>query len=169
MLCRCASCKLGHAATRTDVDMVVKVVKSNARTHQCGTCARIFGTKQLLAKHRKEDHKATHICSICDGQYQHVQSLNQHIREVHFIGEENQMSPSVCCVCNKGAKDIVRHGRQRHVTLVECSGCKLNFTRYDLAQHEKTYVKFNYADCGIYFMSRHSLRNHRARWCNQRQ
>ena len=79
ILCRCESCTLVHAATNTDVDMAVNFGKPKARTHQCDTCTRMFGTKQLLAKHRKEVHKVTHICSICNGQYQHVQSLNRHI------------------------------------------------------------------------------------------
>ena len=159
----CDSCQLIHAATNTDVNMSVKIGKPNARTHRCSTCSRIFGTKKLLVKHEKDDHGATYLCRICDRQFQHVHSLTWHLSIVHSASEK----PSLCPICDKAVKDVLRHQRERHMKLVECSGCKTNFTRYDLAKHEKTCKKISCTDCSKDFNSRHSLANHRARWCNK--
>ena len=142
--------------------MSVKIGKPSARTHRCNTCSKIFGTKKLLVKHKKDDHGATHVCGICDRPFQHAHSLTRHVSMIHSTGRKLGQ----CSICDRSVKDVLRHERERHMKLVECSECKANFTRYDLAQHEKVCKKFTCMNCSKIFKSRHSLANHCARWCN---
>ena len=170
MLCPCKMCKIEHAETNIDVDMSVKVGKPKARSHRCDTCRRIFGTKKLLMKHKKTDHGSKLACRDCYKQFNHSQSLNRHIRMAHGTGTDGNMRPTLCSICSKSTSDIVRHKRDKHLTLVECSGCRTNFTRYDLVQHEKTCVDFRCTcTCGKNFKSRRSLAIHLTKWCDKEE
>ena len=166
MLCPCDDCQLDHVATNTDVDMSVNVGKPKSRAYECETCLRIFSTKQLLARHKKDDHGAKHVCGICDRQFEHVQSLSRHVRVIHDTSEQNNARSNVCPVCSKQVKDLVRHQRERHRQLVECSECQAKFTRHDLAQHEKTCMRFTCTNCSKVYKTRRALAGHLARWCD---
>lgn len=164
-ICPCERCALIHAATNMDVDMSISVGKVKSRAHRCESCNRVFGTKQLLANHRKDDHDVKHICGICGHEFAHTQSLKYHVRTSHATNVENGIRPNTCTICNKVMKDLDRHTRLRHLKLVECPECKTNFTRHDLAQHIQTCVKFTCADCAHNFKSSRALSYHRTRWC----
>ena len=122
MLCPCELCQLDHAETNMDVDMTVKVGIPRVRSYPCEACTKIFGTRRLLVKHQKEDHDAKHACEIFDKQFQHVQSLKRHVRAAHVTvkGSGMSSSSSMCSICSKVIKDIVRHKRERHQKLVVC-------------------------------------------------
>ena len=138
------------------------------RDHTDAIHARIFGKKKLIVKHKKTDHGSKLACRDCDKQFNHSQSLNHHIRMAHGTRTYGNMRPTLCSICSKSTSDIVRHKRDKHLTLVECSGCRTNFTRYDLIQHEKSCVDFR-CTCGKHFKSRRSLAIHRTKWCDKEE
>ena len=81
---------------------------------KCGTCGKVFCTKELLYSHGRNRHVDLDNCNTCHKYFDSIVKRNIHIQKMHASGPGKQQRAYECVACGKvlGTRnDLSQHMR----------------------------------------------------------
>ena len=150
---------------------------------KCGDCGLLYPQRQLLSSHVKSEHpKAiTYQCAYCPQQLKNKKSLQSHINQHKKTISKDQGLTYTCNVCEKEfstKKALKTHFSSSHSDKAKKGFvCKVCNKVLESANDRSLHYKVDHPDsnpylcsiCGLGFVTKSSLYNHRMCHKNQKQ
>ena len=159
---KCEKCNKffkSETALNSHIDVIHKGIKN----YKCKFCLKPFGHRFSLNKHVRLFHKSRQIlCYICKKCFSNLNSLEEHLTNVHVRNEETSKS---CNIAN--VKSLVEEIIQKVVNISEklykCAYChKLFPSKSEIVRHKRIHYKKKCDFCNKKFKDASKLEAHKS-------